>query len=160
MSLLVHDELGEVPGDFPGLLFGVVVEGRVLSQVLVHFVSVGAIDVDFLEDRELSSILLSGKSPDLLVGARLLLHELVAGEGKDFESLVLQLAVHVHQLSVVGVRQSSLGGHVHHHNALLSLSDFSDGTNRRPLEESRRNIEQCGVRGPDKLVVTTLLHRL
>ena len=54
-----------------------------------------AIDIDLLENRKLRSDFVPHVVFDGLVGVRLLVVELVAGERKDFEAFVSEFLVHL-----------------------------------------------------------------
>jgi hypothetical protein len=74
----------------------------VTAQELVNGARIGSIYFDFAEHLPLGAVALS-KLLDLSVSARLLVAELVAGEGKNFETLVSKLLVDGHHLLVVFV---------------------------------------------------------
>ena len=64
-----------------------------------------------------------GKGFDFCLRARLLVHELVAGECKDLEPSLAILLVELNHLSVVLIREASVRGHVDDHDTLLVLAD-------------------------------------
>lgn len=113
LSILVNQELSKVPWDFLDFLLGSVVEFTVHSEELENVMRVGAIDLDFLEDGPLTAVEVANELLDFLVSTRLLVHELVAGEGQDLKTLVPILLVQSHKLSIVLVCQSSLRGHIY-----------------------------------------------
>lgn len=56
------------------------------TQKLVHGVGIGSVDVYLCKHGEASAVLLLCKLLNLLVGARLLVAELVAGESEDLKA--------------------------------------------------------------------------
>src|SRR3984957_1629723 len=79
-----HEELLEVPRDVAGVALGVLL----LRQLGVNRAAVVAVDVDLLHEREGHAIGSRAELRDLLGGAGLLPHELVAGEADDRETAV------------------------------------------------------------------------
>ncbi len=80
LTFRVHEELGEVPGNFLYFLLFFVVEFWIDSDELEDFVRIGAIDFGLFEEWEFSVVKISNELFDFLVGAWFLVHELVAGE--------------------------------------------------------------------------------
>jgi hypothetical protein len=68
-------------------------ELRVVAEELEYLISTGAVDVGLLEQLIPRIFLLLSVLLDLLVGTRLLRPELVAGEGKNFESFLCVLCI-------------------------------------------------------------------
>jgi hypothetical protein len=68
-------------------------ELRVVAEELEYLVSIGAIDVGLLEQLIPRISVLLSVLLDLFVGTRLLRPELVAGEGKNFESFLCVLCI-------------------------------------------------------------------
>jgi len=82
-ALGVDEEFGKVPRDFLSLALLRIEKLRIASQVLVNVAALRAVDVGFLEHHEFSTVKLTSEGLDFGISARLLLHELVAGEGQD-----------------------------------------------------------------------------
>jgi len=89
LPLLADQELREVPLDvFVPLFVGVA-----RFEELVELTSTAAVYLDLREDREVGVVVRGGKLEDLGVRSRLLLPELVAGEGQNAEALITMLFV-------------------------------------------------------------------
>ena len=86
LALLVDEELAEVPLDDLGLMLFAVIEGALAAQELVDWVRVAPIHIDLREHGEVNVVLFLCPCFDLGLGARLLVHELIAGEGEDLEA--------------------------------------------------------------------------
>ena len=84
-----------------------------------------SVHLDFREERELCIVLALGKLLDLGVCSRFLLHELIAGEGQNFEALLAILLVELNHFGVVRFSESSLRGHVDDHHALFTLKEVA-----------------------------------
>ena len=106
------EELGEVPGDHPSRVGLPVVQAARAAQKPEHFIGVLAVDVALGKHGEGGAVALPRIFLDFRVRPRFLVSELVAGEGKDFETLVSILRVQICQLTVVRLCESSLGGDV------------------------------------------------
>src|ERR1017187_4879841 len=105
-SLLVHEELGEVPLD------GVTEDAALLAlEKLVQRMSAVAVHFDFGEQGKVNAIVKLAKRLDVVVVAGLLVAELVAGKAEDFESEVVIFRVNLLQALVLG-RESALAGGV------------------------------------------------
>lgn len=118
LALGVEEELGEVPGDDFSSLGGRVIEGTVVAQEGEDGVCVFPVHFHLLHDGESCLEVVFHKGFNLLGGAALLSEELVAREGEDFETTLLQLLMHSHHLLIVLGCEASLAGHIHHHNQL------------------------------------------
>ena len=94
-------------------------ERTIATQEAVNFICVWSVYLTFSEHGECGIVALSSKLLYLSVSARLLPSELVAGEGKDLETLLSILLVEIRQLSVVVRRHASLRRHVHEHDDLF-----------------------------------------
>ena len=94
----------------------------------------GSVHVDLGEHRERDVVGALGPGFDLSLRARLLLLELVARECKDLKSLLAIPIVELHHLSIVHVRQTSLGRNIDHHDALLALQDLAQVLNLPPVD--------------------------
>lgn len=70
--------------------------------------TIAAVHIDLGKKGKVGPLAL-GKGLDLLGGTGLLLPKLVAGEGKDLETLAVELALQLHQLKVLG-RETALRG--------------------------------------------------
>ena len=92
---------------------------RIAAQVAVDFICVAAVHLTLGEHGERSIVALSCELLYLCVRAWFLSSKLIAGEGKDLETLLSILLVEVRQLSVVVGRQTSLRRHVHKHDDLF-----------------------------------------
>lgn len=71
-----------------------------------------AINIDLGQDRKVGAEASACELRDLLIGSRLLLGELVAGEAQDGEALVLVTFVKDREGRVGVIGQAALGGHV------------------------------------------------
>ena len=77
------------------------------SQEFKSLIGMWSIDVTLFKEWESAALILTDEFLNLLSGARFLISELVAGEGKDLKTLVTILLVDFTQLSIVHLRQSS-----------------------------------------------------
>src|SRR5580658_7334644 len=106
-------ELLEVPHDVARLALGV----GDLGQLGIDRVAAVAVHVDLLEEREGHAVGGRAELGDLLGRARLLAHELIAGESEDAEPLVPVGLLQPFQ-SLVLRREAALGGDVHEEERL------------------------------------------
>src|SRR4051794_38633468 len=113
LTLRRHEELLEVPLHVAGLAVGV---GRLL-ELGEDRVLLVAVHVDLLEDRERHAVGGAAELADLLRRARLLPHELVAGEAEHLEATRPVLLVQLLEALVLG-RETALRRHVHHEERL------------------------------------------
>ena len=125
VTLAVDEELGEVPGDLLGLLGVARLEGAVSAEELEDGVRLAAVHVHLRKEGERGLVLVAHEGLDLLGRAWLLAHELVGGEGEDFEAALLELLMEFHHFFVVLVSEASLGGDVDDHDALLALAEVA-----------------------------------
>ena len=108
-----HEELLEVPLHVAGLAVGV---GGLL-ELGEERVLLGAVHVDLLEQRELHVVGGVAEVADLLGGAGLLTHELVAGEAEHLEAARPVLLVQLLEALVLR-GEAALRGDVHHQERL------------------------------------------
>ena len=87
--------------------------------------SVRSIDVYLSKHWELHAVLARCERLDLLIRARLLLLELIAGEGQNLQALFFELLVELHHFAVVPVREASLGRDIDDHNTFFILAKFA-----------------------------------
>ena len=87
-------------------------EFGVLPQKLIYRVGIRAIHVNFFEEREVHSVLVVHKGLYLFRGSRLLVVELIARESQNLQPPIRHSVVHLNQLLVVRIRQSSFRDHV------------------------------------------------
>ena len=109
-------KLRKVPGDDSVAAISPIVQLAVVAQVPPHLVRVLPVDLAFSEHGERGIVALSGELLNLCIRARFLPPELIAGEGKDLETLLSILRVEICQLSVVVRREASLRGHIDKHD--------------------------------------------
>ena len=88
-------------------------ELRILPQKLVDWVSIETVDINFFEEREVNSVLVVHKGLNLFRGSRLLIVELIARESQNLQALITHCVVHLNQLLVVRIGQSSFRHHIH-----------------------------------------------
>lgn len=105
---------------------GSVIELGIVSEVLVDLASVLSVHVSLRKEREFSAVQITSEGLDFGVSARLLAHELVAGECKDLESLVPIQFVESHHLCIGLVSESSLRSDVNHHYAFFVFAEASE----------------------------------
>ena len=98
----------------------------VVAQVPPDFIRVRPVDLAFREHGERGIVALSSKLFYLCVCARLLPSELIAGEGKDLETLLSILLVEVCQLSVIVGCQASFCRHIYEHDNLFIRNKISN----------------------------------
>jgi len=123
LAVAVHEELLEIPSDALPPIDQHPHLGHLPLRLLEEAVERGlrvAVDVDLREQLELCQFGL-GKRLDLVVGTRLLLAELVAGEGEDLEAFRLIPLVQFFQLFVVDFSDGSFGRHVHYQDDLAAV---------------------------------------
>ena len=106
LAFSVHEELGEVPLDVAAEL-GV---GRLAGQEGVERGLVRGLDGDLAEQVEGGVVFGRAELANLPVRARLLLAEVVGGEGEDAEALGLVLLVQLLQRGVLGCVAAERGG--------------------------------------------------
>jgi len=106
LSFSINQKLGEVPLDSVAHK-----PGQFILKVLPQWVSVRTIYFDLGEHVKVNSFA-DRELLDLLIGARLLRAELVAGETKDGQPRAV-FVVKLRQLGVVYGGQTSFGRHVH-----------------------------------------------
>ena len=143
LAVLIDQELGEVPGNDLCLVRAGVVHRTLGSAEAVHGVRAGSVHLDLGEHGEGDVVGALGPGFDLSLRARLLLLELVARECKDLKSLLAILIVESHHLTIVHVRQTSLGRDIDHHDALLALQDLAQVLNLPPVDVLCANLEQA-----------------
>src|ERR1039458_1574519 len=105
VSLLVHQELGEVPLDAiaqQAALFAL--------QKLEDRMRVVAVDLDLGEQWEVHSVIDLAERFDLVIGARLLMAELVAGKAEHLQAAVFVLGVKRLQTFVLRREPALAGG--------------------------------------------------
>ena len=121
LALLVDEELGEVPRDLSSHILLFIVELAILAQELVNGVCVRPIHLNLGEhgepDSQSHSCLLN-----LLVGAGLLVFELVAWERQNFETFVSILLMDLHHPLVVFVCKTSLCCNIYYENGFFPLN--------------------------------------
>ncbi len=102
LSVSTHKELGEIPWDVPFQLL------LVSLQVLIYWMGVRTIDINFGEHGKLDTKCILGKLLNSSFRIGLLLSKLVAWECKHIETLVSILLVDFNHPSVVAFCKSSL----------------------------------------------------
>jgi len=85
------------------------------------------VDVDLSEKVEGHRILVQYPSFDLRVRPGFLSSELIAGESRNSQPLSLVSCVQSLKLVVVGVSQTSVGGHIQYYHHLASVLIKTDG---------------------------------
>ena len=100
-ELCAYEEFSKVPGDHAAAPCPLIKQITVPAQTAVDFIGVFPVDFALCEEGESGAVTFTGELFDLRVGALFLLSKLVAGEGKDFETLVPILLIQICQLSVV-----------------------------------------------------------
>src|SRR5690606_25232898 len=105
VAVAVDEELGEVPLDIVAIL-----TGFFGLKVGVKRVGAGAVDVDLRHDGEGDAVVDPAELLDLLVGAGVLLLELVAGEADDGEATVPVLLVEGFEALELGREAAFRGG--------------------------------------------------
>ena len=121
------------------------------TEELVDIVRVFQIHVNLREHREGSIVLAPSKLFDFRFGSRLLVTELIAGEGEDFETLVLELLMELNHFFVVLIGQASLGRNIDDHNTFLALEDGSEVGKINANNIFSSNFEEAGFGGSHKI---------
>ena len=134
-TVSVDEELFEVPLHVGSL------QVTVVSQPLVEWALSLVGDADFLEEWELDVVLLDEVHNPVSV-VRLLGTELVAREGKDLESFVLHILVHLDQLLVVPVGNTSFRSHVDNKDSLLTVNQVSESLDLSSVELVMGELEE------------------
>ena len=124
LALLIDEEICEIPGDLSGHFLLLVVEFAVFAQILVNGVCGRPVHLDLGEHGEPHSVS-HGSSLDFLIGARLLVFELVAGERQNLETLVSILLVDLYHPLVVLVSETSLRSYVDNENGFFTLDKLT-----------------------------------
>ena len=124
LALLIDEEFCEIPGDLSSHFLLLVVEFAVFAQILVNGVCVGPVHFDLGEHGEPYSVS-HGSSLDFLIGARLLVFELVAGERQNLETLVSILLVDLYHPFVVLVSETSLRSYVDDEDGFFTLDKLT-----------------------------------
>ena len=130
VSFPVYKEFGEVPWYFRWNLLFSIIELTVASEIIVDWMGVRSIAFNFLEDRELSTVLASCKIVNFLGSSWLLLFKLVAREGQDLKTGSFEFCVYLNQLFVVLVGQSSLSSDINEEICLCLLHVVFDQRSR------------------------------
>src|ERR1019366_1128405 len=118
-SLSVHQELGEVPLDAiaqQAALFAL--------QELEDWMRVVAIDLDLREQREVHAVIELTEGLDLVIGARLLMAELIAGKAKHLQAAVFVLGVKRLQAFVLRREPALAGGVDDQQDLALVIAEF------------------------------------
>jgi hypothetical protein len=106
-----------------------------------------SIDLDLGEERKGNSIFDGCKFPNLSVGTGLLVLELIAREGQDFEALVAIVVVQFLQLGIGLLRVAAVTGHIDHQKdcpLVTVLHEWYLGA----LHSKHLEIEDGALRGP------------
>lgn len=116
----IHQKLPKIPRDFRRHIFLLIMKLTIDPQELIKRVSLWPINLYFREERECRIELLPDEQFDLLFGAALLLHELVAREGEDLEAFGTVLLVEVGELFVVGLGETACAGDINKYHCFCS----------------------------------------
>ena len=84
-----------------------------------------SVNVDLREEWELRAEVVSDELLDLLVCARLLGSELVAGEGENLEALTSEIGMHLHHLFIVLLSEASVRRDVDKKQAFLFFREVA-----------------------------------
>lgn len=152
LALLVNQKLCKVPGDLTRHLLLGIVEAAVAAEELVSLVRISAIYVALGHDGVLGAVLAACECRDFLVSARLLVAELVAGEGKNFEASASELFVHCSHLLVALVGQASLSGDVDHEDGLFPLNQLAEALDMLALNGSHGDVPEGCVVGSNSFL--------
>src|SRR5690606_19605452 len=134
-----YEELLEIPRDEPAEPRGVL---RLLER-LVEGVGAGAVDLHLVEHREGHAPRRRAVVEDLLVGPRLLTHELVAGEAEHREAAIAVLALQRLQLLVLR-REPAPGGDIDDEHG---ASPVVRERRRATIDRTDLDVVQVGGRG-------------
>lgn len=121
LSLRIDQEFGKVPRDYSRIFLIFVEQFAVITKILVNWMCVGTIDLNFFKDQEFRAEFGPNKLNNFFMRSTFLTEKLVAGEGKELKPLLPQLVVHLRQEFVVRRGESSLAGDIDHQNSLLGL---------------------------------------
>lgn len=120
LTILVHQKLFKVPLD----TLETQQTGLLVLEVGVDGVGVSTIDIDLLENGEGDAVVELAEGLNLILGTRLLVGKLVAGEAKNHEALGAVLLVELLESLVLG-SETALGSNVDNENNLaLELRKF------------------------------------
>ena len=109
----VENEFAKIPRDVFDLFGLFIIEALCgFAQSFEHGMRRFSIHVALLHQRELGAHLHSRKLNDFTVVRYFLIQELRARKSQDLHAVLVVLLVHVDQLNVTLMRESSLGGHV------------------------------------------------
>jgi hypothetical protein len=86
-------------------------------------VSVGPIDLYFLEKSKAGLVLLLCKPAYFFVGSAFLVIELVGREGKNFKAFVKQVVVELGKARIIFAGEGSLGGHIDDKDGFFATVD-------------------------------------
>ena len=122
VAFSVQEEFFKVPLELSSFEFGLI------SQPLVGMVLVLSLHVNLLHHVEVNWVLLHKvENPCSIFG--LLSTELIAWESQNLEALALEIFVHLGQLNVVPLSDTSLGSDVDDEYSLGSPDEISDPSN-------------------------------
>lgn len=140
LSFGIDEEFGEIPGDHLGSVGLGVEKLTVVSEIHEHWVSLFSIGLNLLHDGELGVEVFGNKVFNFLGGSTFLSHELVAGEGDDFEPAGSPLLMCLHHLQIVLGGKSSFASNVDNHDELpisesLEIEDLASDVLDLEVEE-------------------------
>ena len=119
LSVAIHKELCKAPRNLLRLFLIFIEKLGVLTKIAIDIAGVRSIHFGFREKWELSTIKLSCKSFDFLVCSRLLVHELVAGECKNFKALISVFFMQLNKQCVSAISYASLRNYVNNKYSLF-----------------------------------------
>ena len=125
-ELCAYEDFSKVPGDYAGEPCLLVMKPTVLTQTAVDLIGVFPVDFALCEEGESGTVTFTGEFFDLCVGTFFLPSKLVAGEGKDFETLVPILLMQICQLLVVVFSHASLGRYVDEQNCFFVSKEVAN----------------------------------
>ena len=143
LSFSIYQELCEVPRDDIGLVWTFIVKRAMTAQELINGMSIRSIDLDLWHHGELNTICSRCPLFDLSIRLWFLSFKLVAGESKDFETLLPILLMDLHHFLVVLVCQASLCRHIDDHCTFLTFENLSKLVKLTSFDSFGTNCEQA-----------------
>ena len=119
----INNELCPAPSNDFCLFDARIIERAVSAEELVNWVSIHSVYVNLREHGTSKTVLSHCEFFDFCFSSRLLLPELITGEGKDFKTLLLELLVELNHFFVVLISQASLAYNIDDQCTFLAFKD-------------------------------------
>ena len=115
-------EFSKVPGNYRCFFCCIIVKFWVASQIFVYIMAFRSVYLTFFSYGKLDFILTTGESLNISRWSRLLFFELVARKSYDFKTFIFVFVIHLNQLSIVLISQTSFWGYIYYEYSLFTFS--------------------------------------